>query len=130
MQRGLLLLGVVWASPWTLLGLTLGAITLVSGGRVQRHGRTLEFWGGIAEVLLRRVAGASAMTIGHTILGRTQLDLDGARAHELVHVRQYERWGPFFVPAYFLCAGYQWLAGRSPYFDNPFEREAFRKGAG
>ena len=35
------------------------------------------------------------MTLGHTILGQTDAALDISREHELVHVRQYERWGLF-----------------------------------
>jgi hypothetical protein len=64
------------------------------------------------------------MTLGHTILGRTDAALDIARAHELVHVRQFERWGPLMGPAYLLCSLVLWLARRDPYRDNPFERQA------
>lgn len=65
------------------------------------------------------------MTLGHTILGRSECDLDLCRAHELIHVRQYERWGPAFLPAYLGCSAYLWLRGKNFYRDNPFEREAF-----
>ena len=78
--------------------------------------------------LLQRVPmehGAMAMTLGHTILGRTEAALDITREHELVHVRQYERWGPFFIPAYLLFSLVQWLRGKSAYRDNPFEVEAY-----
>jgi hypothetical protein len=51
--------------------------------------------------------------------------MDACREHELVHVRQYERWGPLFVPAYLLCWLVQMLRGKSGYWDNPFEREAY-----
>ena len=34
-----------------------------------------------------------AFTLGHTILGQTDAALDISRDHEMVHVRQYERWG-------------------------------------
>jgi hypothetical protein len=54
--------------------------------------------------------------------------LDFCRSHELVHVRQYERWGVLFIPAYLLCSLVLWLTGRDPYRDNPFEREAYAKG--
>ena len=43
--------------------------------------------------------------------------------------RQCERWGPLFIPAYLLAS--LWILfnprGRNPYFDNPFEREAYNK---
>jgi hypothetical protein len=51
--------------------------------------------------------------------------LDYSRRHELVHVAQYERWGPLFVPAYLACSAWMWLIGRDPYLDNPFEEEAY-----
>jgi hypothetical protein len=42
-----------------------------------------------------------------------------------VHVRQYERWGPFFIPAYLLCSVWLMLRGYNAYLDNPFEVEAY-----
>ena len=51
--------------------------------------------------------------------------LSSLRAHEQVHVRQYERWGLFFVPAYLVSSLWQLLRGRHIYRDNCFEREAF-----
>jgi hypothetical protein len=73
----------------------------------------------------RRLAEPS--TFGHVILGVDEATLAAVRAHEQVHVRQYERWGPFFGPAYLLSSLLQLLRGRSPYRDNLFEREAFAK---
>ncbi len=119
---------IVWASPWTLCGLLLGSLAIATGGGAQRRGKVLEFWGGAAVWLLRHApiaAGAGAITFGHTVLGQTRGDLDRCRRHELVHVRQYERWGPLFVPAYLLSSLVLWLRGRDPYLENPFEREAY-----
>jgi hypothetical protein len=65
------------------------------------------------------------MTLGHTVLGRTPADLACTREHELVHVAQYERWGPLFIPAYLGASAWLWLRGRHPYWDNPFEKEAY-----
>ena len=48
-----------------------------------------------------------------------------ARDHEHVHVRQYERWGPFMLPAYFLSSFLAWRRGGDYYLDNRFEREAY-----
>jgi hypothetical protein len=42
-----------------------------------------------------------------------------------VHVAQYERWGALFLVLYPASSAIQWLCGRDPYYDNPFEREAF-----
>lgn len=119
---------MVWALPWTLFGLSVGCLGLVTGGRVQRMGRVIEFWGGGVTVFLNvfpLVAGASAVTFGHTVLGRSRSHLAASRDHELVHVRQYERWGLLLVPAYLLCWIFLWLARKNPYYDNPFERQAF-----
>jgi hypothetical protein len=41
-----------------------------------------------------------AITLGHVVLATTESALKKTRSHERVHVRQYERWGPFFIPAY------------------------------
>jgi hypothetical protein len=117
---------IAWASPWTLLGLLLGVAGLATGGRGRRGPGILEFHGGAVRWLLARIPGpACAMTWGHVGLGQTEAALDLSPEHELVHVRQYERWGPLFVPAYFTCSLLLWCAGRDPYRDNPFEREAF-----
>ena len=131
LRRLTTVLAILWASPWTLFGLMVGLAGVAAGGRVQRTGRVIEFWGGGVTWFLRTfplISGAAAVTFGHTVLARSLLDVDGTRSHEAVHVRQYERWGPFMVPAYLLCYFVLWLRGRHPYFDNPFEREAFEKG--
>lgn len=119
---------VLWASPWSLLGVSVGMLGLVSGGSWQRRDRILEFYGGWIRTVLQRVpiaGGASAMTLGHTVIGCSAADLDRVRDHELVHVGQYERWGPLFVPAYLLSSVYLMLRGYDPYLDNPFEKEAY-----
>ena len=104
----------------------VGLLGLATGGRVQRRGPVVEFYGGAVHWLLQRFPAAPmAMTLGHTILGRTAAALDLARLHEMVHVRQYQRWGPLFVPVYLLASLGLWLAGKDAYRDNPFEREAF-----
>lgn len=105
-----------------------GIAGLATGGRVQRRAGAIEFYGGAVERLLRLVpVDPTAMTLGHVILGRSAAALDAARGHELIHVRQYERWGPLFAPAYLLCSLLLWFMGRDAYRDNPFEREAYRK---
>jgi hypothetical protein len=117
----------LWASPNTLIGLLIGLVALCSGGRVQRRGGVLEFYGGFARVLLDRVlpGGVLAMTLGHTIIGVSTTALDIARDHEHIHVRQYECWGPMFLPAYGWCSIVAWWKGKRAYRDNYFEREAY-----
>jgi hypothetical protein len=117
---------VIWASPWTCVGLAVGAVCLVTGGNARRGPGIVEFHGGAARWLLRAIPGGPlAMTLGHTVLGLDLTSLDVTQLHELVHVRQYERWGPFFIPAYLGCWLALRLAGKDGYRDNPFEREAY-----
>jgi hypothetical protein len=66
------------------------------------------------------------MTLGHVVLGLNQKALADTRAHERVHVRQCERWGPLFLPAYGLASAVAWARGQDAYRENRFEREAYR----
>jgi len=66
-----------------------------------------------------------AITFGHVVLGTDAAALDAARDHEHVHVRQYEAWGPFFLPAYLASSAWQVVCGRRCYRDNWFERQAY-----
>ncbi|MCU0958886.1 MAG: hypothetical protein MUF48_02165 [Pirellulaceae bacterium] len=124
------MLTYVWALPYTAVGLTIGTIGLCTGGHVRRCGRVVEFHGGAVKWFVTHLPHGEftlALTLGHTILGQSAASLDIARDHELVHVRQYERWGPLFGPAYLLASLFLWCVGRSPYRENPFEREAYRQ---
>ena len=119
---------IVWASPNTLIGLTIGSLGLLTGGRMQRGQGAIEFYGGAVTWLLRRLpVNASAMTLGHTILGQSIEYLDYSRNHEMVHVRQYERWGILFLPAYGLSSLVLRWQGRDAYRDNPFEVQAYNE---
>ncbi len=123
-------LAILWASPCSLVGLTLGLINIASGGTIQLRGRVLEFEGRLLAWLLSRapvIGGASAMTLGHTVIARSRADLERTRAHEFVHVQQYERWGPVFIPAYLFWSVWLWSRGKHPYWDNPFDREAYER---
>jgi hypothetical protein len=126
MSRFVQALGFLWALPWTLLGLGIGVIGLATGGSMRRRAPVLQFYGGAVSWLLERFPGRPiAMTLGHVVLGQNETALDVSHQHELVHVRQYQRWGPLFIPAYLLCSLALWLAGKDAYRDNPFEREAY-----
>ena len=118
----------LWAAPYTALGLVLGAVAMLFGAGVRRHLGVMEFFGGAlgrAIAALPPTLGFSAMTLGHVILAVDGSALVHLRLHEHVHVRQYERWGPLFVPAYLLSSLMQLLRGRNPYLDNHFERQAY-----
>jgi hypothetical protein len=116
-----------WAFPTTCFGLTAGLLTLCTGGHVQRRRGALEFHGGFARWFLsRRIVMAQAMTLGHVIIGRDRRCLDACRDHEQAHVRQVERWGGAFIPAYLLASTWAWWRGQHYYLDNWFERDARR----
>ena len=117
----------LWVGPTTLLGLVL-AFALLWRGKVELIDGVIEAHSPLLRQALTRLIplarGADAITLGHVVIGRSAQALAATRAHERVHVRQYELWGPLFVPAY-LIAGLCALAqGRHPYFDNRFERQA------
>ena len=119
---------MLWASPNSLLGLLLGVTGCCFGGKVRIRGNTIEFYDGGTKWLIHRLPHGQftlALTLGHVILGQTEAALDISRNHELVHVRQYERWGPTMLPAYFLSSVVVWVMGRRFYRDNPFEVEAY-----
>jgi len=119
------LLLYTWAAPTTLVGLFAGLITLCSGGRVQYRSGALEFHGGFARWMANRF-DFWAMTLGHVIIGRDPFCLAICREHEQAHVRQVERWGFTFIPAYLLASVLAWWQGGHYYFDNWFERDARR----
>ena len=124
------LLVYAWTLPTTLVGLLFLPLVLVSrAGGARVVDGVLELHGGPVAFFLRRCTllrgGASAMTLGHVVLGRDERLLDLTRAHERIHVRQCERWGPLFIPAYLLASVLVFFRGGRPYEDNPFEREAY-----
>lgn len=119
--------GYLWAAPCSLAGLIVALAAVGLGAKVRLRDGTVQIVGG------RLIAGISALptrlrilafTYGHVIFAVNEAALDAYRAHELVHVRQYERWGLFFPPAYIASSLLQRLKGRDPYFANRFEREA------
>jgi hypothetical protein len=122
----MMVLRVLWALPATVLGLGFAALAL-AGGRIRVIDGVIEAHGPAVRWALARclpMSGIAAMTLGHVVLGRSQAALDSTRAHERVHVRQYERWGVLFLPAYLMASGYAVVTGGHYYHDNVFEREA------
>jgi len=120
-----------WASPASAVGLLVALVAVGSGAKVA-------IVGGVMEVACTRIArwlGRSAslarfnaITLGHVVIGVSPAVLAQCRAHERVHVQQYERFGAFFFALYAASSGLQWMRGRSPYWENHFERQA-RMGA-
>jgi hypothetical protein len=118
----------LWALPCTLVGVSAALPFVVCGAQVRRHSGVLEVSiaprGGRLAALAERLP-FDAITLGHVVLARSPRAMARWRAHERVHVRQCERWGPLFFAAYLAAGAWQWLRGRSAYRDNPFEIAAF-----
>jgi hypothetical protein len=118
-----------WVAPGSCVGLTAALLALSRGGKCQVVDGVLEVACERTTRLIGRWTATggplSAITLGHVVLGASLADLERTRDHERVHVRQYERWGPLFIPAYLLASGWLWLRGYHPYLDNPFEVEAY-----
>lgn len=130
---GVRLAAYLWAGPNTLLGAMAGILVLGFGGRVRLVQGVAEFHGGLVGRFFAALPAGyrfSAMTLGHVILGISPAALEAVRSHEHVHVRQCERWGPLFLPAYGLSSLWQLLRGRRVYRDNYFERQAFAEEEG
>lgn len=122
------LLAWAWAGPGSLVGLALAALARASGGAARRRDGTLEACGGALGSLMARAAGPRslrALALGHVILARDPASLEEFRAHERVHVRQWERWGLLFPFAYLAASLWAWRRGHDPYLGNRFEREAW-----
>jgi hypothetical protein len=127
-MRPMRVLKYLWVLPTSSLGLLLVPDALFTGkvrwvdGVLEVHGRMARF---VLEHITPFAQGACAMTLGHVVIARNAKLLDDTREHERVHVRQCERWGPLFIPAYLLASFLAWRRGQNAYEDNSFEREAF-----
>jgi len=115
------------AAPATLAGLLVALPAFAAGARARVIDGVIEVTGGRVERLvaaLPRRCRFCAITFGHLVVCTDECTAAAVRAHEHVHVRQYERLGTLFFPLYVGSSVVQLLRGRDPYFDNRFEREA------
>lgn len=118
---------MLWAMPCSAVGALFGGLLLLAGGSLRRQDRTIEF------ALSPRLAASAcgrwlpfvAITFGQVIVGISQDELARVRAHERVHVRQYERLGVLLLIAYPLASLLAWWRGQCPYRGNCFEVEAY-----
>ena len=69
-----------------------------------------------------------AQTLGRYVLSRNSLTPD-TLAHEVEHVRQWERFGPLYLPLYFGSSALVALRGKRAYWDNGFEVAARERAA-
>lgn len=110
--------GLLRGLPYSLAGMVVGLLSL---GRPRRWDGLLIFHGrfGAAWILLKR-RHFVAITLGRVVI-TTEAELSPAKLmHEQHHALQFERLGLLFVPLYLY-----WQV-RTGYWQNPFEREAFR----
>jgi hypothetical protein len=123
--------GYLWAAPCTLLGLLVALPWLGAGARARCVDGVLEvaFSGYPLQQRWVHRLPFSAMTLGHVVLGVSHGELARLRAHEHAHVRQYERWGILFFPAYGLSSVQQFACGRGLYWNNRFEVQARAQAA-
>ena len=121
----------IWASPNTLIGILFWPSSVGGRGGFQVVDGVLELHSPLISWVLRHCVlmpgGACAMTLGHVVLGLDEASLSRTRMHERVHVRQYERWGPAFIPAYFTAAIWGLMTGTGVYYGNVFERDALHR---
>lgn len=112
----------LWSAPLTAVGLILAVLA----GSRPRWDEGLGCFvvrgaGGPSRAALAAV-GASANTVGLVVLSPGAAPDPVLLAHEAVHARQAERFGPLLLPLYVA------LSARFGYRDNPLERAA-RLGA-
>ncbi len=125
MQMVVVALRYFWALPASLVGIAFVFLALIGGGKAKVYHGVCEAYGGwLGKLLAFRMpfsGSVAAITFGHVVLGDCERSLDATRAHEREHVRQYERWGILFFPAYLIAGLWAWLKGGNPYRDNVFE---------
>lgn len=110
---------IAWVSPCSLIGVLLAPF--FGSRRVSRGVLVCE-----GASWPRRLGWSyRAITFGHVVLCVDALD-DATLHHELVHVRQYERFGVLLLPAYVLASLAALMGGGHAYRDNRFEVEARR----
>jgi hypothetical protein len=126
-------IGYVIALPVSAAAASAAGLLLLTGSRARFERGVLEVYGGGLGPLLARAVPRfpiSAITLGHVVLAADAARLAETRAHERVHVAQYERWGVLFPILYVLASAGALLAGRHVYLDNAFEREAEARSRG
>ena len=115
------MLRIIWAAPWSAIGLLLALLfdrRSITSGVILAEGAA---WP-------RKLGWRyRAITFGHVVLCVDDVDED-LLAHELIHVRQYERWGLLFVPVYLIASAVARLRGGKAYADNRFEVAARSSG--
>ena len=107
--------------PGSVIQQTAGtAVAIFSSGDVRRENGVTFYencWG--ACWMFRAFPKTRNITVGHFVFSRGEPDFTTIQ-HELVHVRQGDKYGPSWLPRYF------WESWRRGYECNRFEEEARR----
>ena len=129
-RRTLIVLGLAWALPNTVLGLIAGLVGLAFGAHMHWRPRDLAVvfhdwpWGPGGALTLGNVILHTGDTLDSTCVtyahraGHRHEDPIMLVDHERAHVYQYMALGLLFLPLYLVCGG---ISAR-----NPFERAADR----
>jgi hypothetical protein len=113
--RHLTTLGLLWSLPDSLIGLGFAVLSL-AWPRVRGGLLVAESNRGLAYLFLTR-RGFGAITFGRVVVSATPIT-PHLLVHESHHSRQYEVFGPFYLPVYLF------LHARHGYAANPLEVEA------
>jgi hypothetical protein len=118
---------LLWAGPNSVIGLLLVPLGFLPGGSIRVRDGVLECVVGVLPQVVRALGhrtGIQVVTLGHVVLAGSSVLMSSSREHERIHVLQYERYGPFFLPLYLASSVVALARGRHPYNHNRFEREA------
>lgn len=124
------MLRFVWPLPFTLLAGVVVCLFMPLGVTLTVRDRSIQASGPGCAMLLKVLVpwmNVSGLTIGHVVIYRTRDDAAVLHAHEIVHVRQWERWGIIFPWAYATASLVATLQGGHYYRDNAFEVAARRE---
>ena len=117
------LLTMLWALPFTLLGLLVAFVGLAAYSR--REGPAFLFVAPRGWMLgwFFRVFHMAAFTWGRVVIVREAAYLGARRLirHEVAHVGQAAKWGPLFPAAYLLASLWALVTGQGWYVGNVFE---------
>ena len=113
---------ILWTSPNSLIGLSL--LPFFRRRRVARG----VLLGEGAHWPRRFGWRYSAITFGHVVLSVDEPIPERVLEHELVHVKQYEIFGPLYLLFYVLASLVALARGGHHYRDNVFERHARASG--
>lgn len=105
----------LWAAPITAVGLLVGALAGVAP-RIRDGVVVFAPARGLTGRVIRR-RGFAATGLGHVVIAIEEPS-PALLAHELVHVRQAERFGPLMAPVYLV------LLAVHGYHQHPMERAA------